>query len=131
MDDGGATFDELKGIEVSEILLWGLIKIKFGDGRNHELSIERDFIIRTIDNPDGAVVEFRPYLPDWRATGMNELDSIFHSVVESASAGPDALLLITFTDGKSLEVQPDPQYEGWHFYVGGVRYGQVPSGGLM
>jgi hypothetical protein len=129
--DGGVIFDELVGVPVSEIRLVGLVSISFGEAGTGELSIERDFIIRTGDDPVGTVVEFRPYLADWKPTGMNELISTFHSVVERASAEPDALLHISFTDGKSLEVQPDPRYEGWGFYVDGVRYGQIAGGGLM
>ena len=130
-ENGGAVFDELVGVEVSQILLIGLVRINFGEGRGFELSIERDFIVRTSDNPEGAVVEFRPYLDDWKPTGMNELISIFHSVVDRATASPDAVLRINFADGKSLEVQPDPQYEAWSFSIAGVRYGQIAGGGLM
>jgi hypothetical protein len=129
-EDGGEVFDELVGVEVSKILLVGLIRLSFGKRRDCELSIERDFVVRTSENPEGVVVEFRPYLSDWKPTGMNELISLFHSVVERASASPEALLRINFSDGRSLEVQPDPQFEGWNFTIAGVRYGQVAGGGL-
>jgi hypothetical protein len=129
-EDGGEVFDELVGVEVSQIVLIGLVRIDFGKDRAYRLSIERDFVVRTSDSPEGAVVEFRPYLKDWKPTGMNELISIFHSVVERASASPDAVLRVDFTDGKSLEVQPDAQYEGWNFSIAGVRYGQTAGGGL-
>ena len=131
MEDGGEVYDELAGVEVSEIQLIGLVRIRFGEGRTRELSIERDFTIRTGDNLERGVVEFRPYQTDWKPTGMDDLASIFGSVVDQASAQPDATLLITFTDGKSLEVQPDPHYEGWHFWLDGVLHGQMAGGNLM
>jgi hypothetical protein len=130
LEDGGEVFDELVGVAVSQIVLVGLVRLNFGDGRDCELSIERDFLVRTNEDPEGAVVEFRPYLSDWKPTGMNELIPLFHSVVERASASPEGLLQIDFADGKSLEVHPDPQYEGWNFTIAGVRYGQIAGGGL-
>ena len=130
LEDGGEVFDELVGVPVSQIILIGLVRLNFGDGRDYELSIERDFLVRTNEHPEGVVVEFRPYCSGWSPTGMNELVSLFHSVVERASASPKALLQIDFADGKSLEVQPDPQYEGWNFWIAGVRYGQIAGGGL-
>jgi hypothetical protein len=130
-EDGGVIFEELVGIRVSEIHLLGLVRINFGDDRTFELSIERDFTVHSSNSQQGAVVEFRPYLEDWQPTGMNELASLFHSVVEQASAQSDALLLISVTDGKTLEVQPDPLYEAWGFWIDGVKCGQIAGGGLM
>jgi Family of unknown function (DUF6188) len=129
-EDGGVILDELVGTEVTGILLNGAIRMSFAEGRSLELTIERDFTVRSFDNPDGAAVEFRPYLAGWKPSGMNELASLFKAVVTAAVASADATLRMSFEDGHTVEVFPDPDFEAWHFWINGELFGQRAGSGL-
>ena len=106
-----------------------MVELLFGEGREIKLQIERDFLVWSdVGSSEPAKVEFRPYLADWQPTGMQELACLFRSVVSRAEASPDAHLRLNFTNGKRLEVAPDPQYEGWNLWSPGEQLGQ-PAGG--
>ena len=126
--DGGFVIEQLDGLTLTCISLTGLIELLFGEDRQIKLQIERDFLVWEDSDSEPAIVEFRPYLDHWEPTGMRELALLFRSVVASAEATPDALLAISFTNGRRLEVAPDPQYEGWNLLSPGELLGQ-PAGG--
>jgi Family of unknown function (DUF6188) len=130
-DDGDVIVDELVGIEVSEILLNGTVRMTFGENRRFELAIQRDFTLRSFQNPDGVAVEFRPYMEGWKPKGMDELVSLFHAVVTTAVATSDAAFRMSFADGRSLEVDvsPDSRYEAWHLWIDGRLFGQGAGSG--
>ncbi|HEX3840103.1 MAG TPA: DUF6188 family protein [Acidimicrobiales bacterium] len=130
-EDDGIRYEELAGVEVSEVLLNGAVRINFGKGRRYELTIEKDFTVCTSQSDAPTKVEFRPYVVGWEPTGMNELVSLFHAVVAEANATPDATLRISFANGAALEVLPDPRYEGWHIWIDGEISGQLAGSGLM
>lgn len=120
--------EQLDGLALTCISLTGLIELLFGEERDLKLQIERDFLVWEGSDSEPVTVEFRPYLDRWEPTGMRELTLLFRSVVASAVATPDALLAISFTNGRRLEVAPDPQYEGWNLWSPGELLGQ-PAGG--
>jgi Family of unknown function (DUF6188) len=127
--DGSFTLGELEGLPVKGILLSGLIKLLFGKDQDTILHIERDFTVWTSSGASGAKVEFRPYLEDWAPSGMQELARLFNSVVSKAEADPDATLRLTFTNGYRLQIDPDPQYEGWTLWSADGSVLSQPAGG--
>jgi hypothetical protein len=126
--DGGFVIEQLEGLTLTRISLVGLIELAFGEEETIKLKIERDFLVWVAPNSEPIKVEFRPYLDHWEPTGMRELALLFRSVVSSAEATPDALLAITFTNGRRLEVEPDPEFEGWNLFSPNELLGQ-PAGG--
>jgi Family of unknown function (DUF6188) len=119
--DGGFDLAELVGNPVTAIRLIGLVEVHMGEG--FKLQIERDFTVRAPGDAEGTSVEFRPYDAGWSPKGMNELVSLFGAVVAAADASPDATLRVRFDDGSSIEVLPDPKYEGWNLWT--------PDGGVL
>ena len=123
-------------MSVTEIRLSSLVEILMGQDfdkttNRYTLQIERAFIVRSPGDPNGTEVEFRPFDDGSVPTGMNELASLVRSIVSAADAAPDATLRISFSGGRSIEVPPDPQYEGWNLWAPDGVLGQPAGVGFV
>jgi hypothetical protein len=127
--DRGFDLDEVLGAQLTAVRLEGVVDLFFGEDREYRLQIERDFTIRSTTGQ--TTVDYRPYEDPWVPRGMNELVSLYRSAVIAAQADERGALRISFSDSQRLEVEPDPQFEGWNFYSSDGHLGQRAGGGLF
>lgn len=129
--DGAFELDELLDAELTAVRLEGVVDLFFGERRQFRLQIESSFMIRTAEKEDGVKVEFRPYEDGWVPLGMTQLALLYRSAVTIAHAGSNGSLRIALSNGCTIEVPPDPRFEGWNFYSPEGNLGQTAGGGLF
>jgi len=88
-----------------------------------DLRIECPFVVREANSPDSVMN------PEEVSTLAPAL-SMFEKCVEHARAYKDGRLEVLFSDGATLHVEPDEQYEAWEVVGGGQRIVSTPGGEL-
>ena len=91
--------------------------------RETTMRIEGNFVLKV----NGAEQRLSPEQP----TALGPAFSIIHKAVDSARVYKDGCLEVNFSDGSSLFVEPDSEYEAWEIVGrGGLRVVCVPGGSL-
>jgi hypothetical protein len=101
--------DELIGQRVVGAILRGGVQLTIGEGVEHTLRIESPF---TVQNDAGFVVCGASRDVDL-PTGLGRIGSTLGSRVVDAVAEGDGSLRMTFSNGESLVVPVDEDFEAW------------------
>lgn len=74
--------------------------------KGFEVRVENDFTLQTAQGDFSLV-------PGKSSANVGQLNSLLNRAITSAAADESGSLIITFTDGTRLQVDPNSTYEAW------------------